>query len=243
MIDEQTIVHARALVASLEAGNDDEAKHNLDSLSAINENNLFREIGRLTRDLHDTLNNFHLDNRLTSLAAQDIPDAKDRLEYVLALTADAANKTMDAVEKGISITDAIKGDAGTLNEGWTKVRNKELEGVAFRELCSKTETFISSTASDSIELHDLLNQALMAQDFQDLTGQVLKRVIKMVHDVEESMVETIKMFGAMSEYNEAVEEGKKEEKGASGPTIHTENRDDVVSSQDDVDDLLSSLGF
>jgi len=65
----------------------------------------------------------------------------------------------------------------------------------------------------------------------------------MVHDVEESMVETIKMFGAMSEYNDAVEDGKKEEKGSSGPIIHAENRDDVVNSQDDVDDLLSSLGF
>ena len=243
MIDEQTIAHAKELVKNLEAGNEQEAKLNLDSLSAISESNLFKEIGRLTRDLHNTLNNFHLDNRITSLAAQDIPDAKDRLEYVLALTADAANKTMDAVEKGISITDTIKIDAGTLNEGWTKVRNKELEGVAFRDLCTETETFISSTATGSIELHDLLHQALMAQDFQDLTGQVLKRVIKMVHDVEESMVNTIKMFGAMAEYNEAVEDGKKDEEGASGPILHAENRDDVVSNQDDVDDLLYSLGF
>jgi len=245
MIDKETIVHAKALVASLESGNDEEARTHLDRLSLISENNLFKEIGRLTRDLHETLNNFHIDNRLTALAAQEIPDAKDRLEYVLALTADAANKTMDTVEKGIKITDAIKDEAGSLNVGWTKVHHKELDAAEFRTLCSTTEKFISSTATDSIELHDLLNQALMAQDFQDLTGQVIQRVIKMVHDVEESMVETIKMFGAMSEYHDAVDEGKKADRdsGSTGPTIHTENRDDIVTSQDDVDDLLSSLGF
>jgi len=236
-------VHAKALVASFESGNIEKAQNNLDSLTGINESNLFREIGRLTRDLHETLHNFNLDNRLTAIAAQDIPDAKDRLEYVLSVTADAANKTMDAVEKGIVITDSIKSDAGLLNAGWLKVRNKEIEGNEFRQLCSATEKFISSTANESVELHQLLHNALMAQDFQDLTGQVIKRVIQVVHDVEESLVETIKTFGDMPGYKEAVEEGKKYKTDVAGPAIKAEERDDVVQSQDDVDDLLSSLGF
>lgn len=243
MIDEQTIIQARLLVENLEAGKEEAAKANLDCLTSISESSLFKEIGKLTRELHDTLNSFHLDTRITSLAAHDIPDAKDRLEYVMTLTADAANRTMDAVEKGISIADDIKIKAGELDQGWHQVRNKELDGSQFRTLCSSTETFISSTATGSVELHNLLQDALMAQDFQDLTGQVIKRVIQMVHEVEESLVATIKMFGEISQYHEAVNGEREEKSGSGGPIIDTKNRDDVVANQDDVDDLLSSLGF
>jgi len=243
MIDENTIVQAKLLLENLEAGNEEAAQKNLDNLSSVSENRLFKEIGKLTRDLHDTLNSFHLDTRLTSLAAQDIPDAKDRLEYVMTLTAEAANKTMDAVEDGINIVGGIKSNAIDLDAGWQKVRKKELDGVQFRELCASTETFISTTASGSVELHSLLQEALMAQDFQDLTGQVIKRVIQLVHEVEESLVATIKMFGEMTEYQEALEEDVEPNAAQRGPQMNVENRSDVVSSQDDVDDLLSSLRF
>ncbi|PCJ49976.1 MAG: protein phosphatase [Gammaproteobacteria bacterium] len=244
MDKQQTIKQAKLLIEHLEAGNEQQAKSCLDSLATISESNLFKEIGKLTRDLHDTLNSFHLDTRLTSLATQDIPDAKDRLEYVMTLTADAANTTMDAVEEGISISDDIKSKAADLDEGWQKVRNKQLDGVQFRALCTLTEKFITKTANDSVKLHSLLEDALMAQGFQDLTGQVIKRVIQLVHEVEESLVETIKMFGEMSDYHETVSGTEKDRKvEASGPAMNADTRDDVVKSQDEVDDLLSSLGF
>jgi chemotaxis protein CheZ len=248
MNKEQTLSLAKQLIEHLEADNDRGAKSSLDSLVAISESNLFKEIGKLTRELHDTLNNFHLDTRLTSLTTYDIPDAKDRLEYVMKLTADAANTTMDAVEEGISISDTIKDKAADLDAGWQKVRNKELDGNQFRALCTLTEAFISTTANDSTTLHKLLQDALMAQGFQDLTGQVIKRVIQLVHEVEESLVETIKMFGEMSDYHETVnaenfDDGKKEKVESSGPAMKADTRNDVVNSQDEVDDLLSSLGF
>ena len=247
MDKDQTISLAKQLIEHLEADNEKAAKSALDSLAVISESNLFNEIGKLTRDLHDTLNSFHLDTRLTSLASHEIPDAKDRLEYVMKLTADAANTTMDAVEEGISIADTIKDKAADLDAGWQKVRNKELDGNQFRALCTLTETFISTTANDSVTLHKLLEDALMAQGFQDLTGQVIKRVIQLVHEVEESLVETIKMFGEMSDYHEAVngadKDGKDVKVEASGPAMNAETRSDVVNSQDEVDDLLSSLGF
>ncbi|MFT5451246.1 MAG: chemotaxis protein CheZ [Enterobacterales bacterium] len=251
MDKDRALILAKQLIENLEADNEETAKSTLDSLAAISESKLFKEIGKLTRDLHDTLNNFHLDTRLTSLTTHDIPDAKDRLEYVMKLTADAANTTMDAVEEGISISDTIKGKAAELDEGWQRVRNKELDGNQFRALCTLTETFITTTANDSVTLHKLLEDALMAQGFQDLTGQVIKRVIQLVHEVEESLVETIKMFGEMSDYHEAVNsgvndvaiDGKKEKIAPSGPAMNAETRSDVVNSQDEVDDLLSSLGF
>ena len=243
MFNENTIAQAKQLVENLEAGNEEAAQENLDSLSSVGQHKLFKEIGKLTRELHDTLNSFTLDTKLTSLAAQDMPEAKDRLEYVMKLTADAANRTMDAVEGGIELASSIKEESAKLDLGWQKVRNKELDGNQFRDLCSSTESFISLTANDSVALQGFLQDALMAQDFQDLTGQVITRVIQMVQEVQDSLVATIKMFGEITQYDEAVVAEKKIEKGSTGPTINADERDDVVSNQDDVDDLLSSLGF
>jgi chemotaxis protein CheZ len=243
MINEQTLEQAKALVASLESGNEAEAHAILDEIAQIRENNLFQEIGKLTRDLHDTLNSFQMDNRITELAAQDIPDAKDRLEYVLELTAQSANKTMDCVEEGIHLSDSLKVRAARLNDNWQLVRNKEVTGEQFRNICSDTESFIDDSTHDTIRLHELFNEVLLAQDFQDLTGQVIKRVIQLVQDVEGSLVNTIKTFGALTEYQDAVETGKKDEKGPVGPAMNADIREDVVANQDDVDDLLSSLGF
>lgn len=242
MIDEKRIIQARLLLENLEAGNTVAAKDNLSALCAIGESRLFKEIGKLTRGLHDTLNSFQLDKRITSLAAQDIPGAKDNLEYVLKSTADAANKTMDVVEAGISIVDKIRDQAIELNESWVNVKSKDIEEVEFRSLCDSTEGFISNTADKSVELRKLLEDALMAQGFQDLTGQVIKRVIQLVQEIEESLIETIKTFGDMTEYEDAANQTKVTV-GVQGPVVDTNNRDDVVKNQDDVDDLLSSLGF
>ncbi len=243
MLNDALIDEARALVAAYDAGNEATAKAHYEKLTAISEQTLFREIGKLTRELHDTLNNFHLDNRLTTLAAHDIPDAKDRLEYVVKMTADAANKTMDAVEEGIKIAAVLEADSNRLNDGWVDVHNKKMEGSAFRELCAETQTHMQQAADRSKELSRLMHEVLLAQDFQDLTGQVINRVIRLVQDVETSLVETIKMFGGAQDYDSAVKQDRELEKGATGPTVKAKKTDEVVADQTDVDDLLSSLGF
>lgn len=243
MLTDAIINEARALITALDSGDEKLALSHYEKLAAISEQNLFKEIGKLTRELHDTLNNFHLDNRITSLAAHDIPDAKDRLEYVVQMTADAANKTMDAVEKGLDISSDIEKEANRLNDGWQGVYNKNLEGQNFKSLCDDTHVYMQDAAKNSIELNKLLHEALLAQDFQDLTGQVIQRVIRLVHDVESSLVETIKMFGGAQEYEQALEAEREQDKGPTGPTVKTESKSDVVSGQDEVDDLLSSLGF
>jgi chemotaxis protein CheZ len=243
MLNEAIVEQAKALVAAYDAGDEALAKIHYEQLAAISEQNLFKEIGKLTRELHDTLNNFHLDTRLTSLAAHDIPDAKDRLEYVVQMTADAANKTMDAVEEGLEISSVIQTEANRLNDGWQKVYNKNLEGKDFRSLCDDTHLYMQDAANKSVELNKLLHEALLAQDFQDLTGQVIQRVIQLVQDVESSLIDTIKTFGGTQDYEQALKAERKTEEGATGPTVKAAEKSDVVSGQDDVDDLLSSLGF
>ena len=243
MLNDALIEEAKALVAAYESGNEMSARAHYEKLTSISEQNLFREIGKLTRELHDTLNNFHLDNRLTDLAAHEIPDAKDRLEYVVKMTADAANKTMDAVEQGIQIASLLETDSNRLNEGWAEVRDQRLEGDNFNSLCTETQSHMQMASESSKELNRLLHEVLMAQDFQDLTGQVIQRVIRLVQDVESSLIETIKMFGGAQDYETAVAKERELEKGATGPTVKPAKTEEVVSGQDDVDDLLSSLGF
>lgn len=243
MLNDALIDEAKALIAAYESGDEMSARAHYEKLTSISEQNLFREIGKLTRELHDTMSNFHLDNRLTDLAAHEIPDAKDRLEYVVQMTADAANKTMDAVEQGIQIASVLETDSNQLNDGWVDVHNKKMEGSDFRSLCTDTQEHMQTAADSSKELNRLLHEVLLAQDFQDLTGQVIQRVIKLVQDVESSLVETIKMFGGAQDLEKAVTKDRELEKGATGPTVKPAKTEEVVSGQSDVDDLLSSLGF
>lgn len=234
---------AKELVRSLETGNEADARRALDNLSRGRDYNLFSELGKLTRELHEALNSFQLDSRIAEIAGQDIPDAQERLQYVIKMTEQAANRTMDAIERSLPMADTINQGASALLPLWGKVMRKELGGAEFKELCVDTEKFLSETSNSSQELHSQLTDVLMAQDYQDLTGQVIRRVITLVKDVEDNLVRMIRVFGATDIYQTAQEHKDEAAKQAQGPVINPEVRDDVVTGQDDVDDLLSSLGF
>jgi chemotaxis protein CheZ len=238
---------ARMLVASLEQGETEKAQTIVDEITHIRENDLFVEVGKLTRQLHESINNFQLEDRIMDITAQDIPDAKDRLEYVISMTEKAANTTMDAVEASLPMADSIGNSCQELSIDWTKLKEKKLKPGEFRALVGRMEKFLDATKGDTEQLQSLLTQVLMAQDFQDLTGQVIRRVIDLVHEVETSLVSMIRMFGCMNEYEQAQTKSKDklDVDGivAEGPVINPDERTDVVQNQDDVDDLLSSLGF
>ncbi len=243
MDNENSIKQTEEMLTHLKNGDAKAADLILQNLNKSRESDLFSEIGKLTRELHDALNSFKLDSRIADLAAQDIPDAKDRLEYVLKMTDEAANKTMDALDSASELNKQMSAKTTSLKSAWEKINNKQNDPGDFKIFFNDMGDFLNQAETKNVELGTHLTEILMAQDFQDLTGQVIKNVITLVHDVEESLVHTITMFGHMDEYNQAVETGKKPETGVEGPIINTTKRDDVVSNQDDVDDLLSSLGF
>ncbi|MEM9102074.1 MAG: protein phosphatase CheZ [Pseudomonadota bacterium] len=242
MTESVDLENARNLVKCLEENDQEGADMYMAELTKARESNLFIEVGKLTRELHEALSNFQLDTRISDLAAQDIPDAKDRLKYVIETTEDAANKTMDAVEKSLPMADNIGLGASNLKTDWDKLMNKQMQPAEFRVLCQDMKSYLDDTKNSAHTLHTLLTEVLMAQGYQDLTGQVIRRVIQMVQDVEESLVTMIRMFGSMNDYDDAKDKTKIED-GVEGPIVNKEKRDDVVNSQDDVDDLLSSLGF
>lgn len=242
----KTIDQTKDLLEHLENNEIEDAQELLDSLASEGDEDLFVEIGKLTRKLHEALTNFQMDSRITDIAASEIPNAKERLNYVIQKTEEAANKTMDKVESCSERSDKISKESEALLEQWQKLYSRELEPGDFRKLCKDIEIHLKNNKDEADKLHGELTDVLMAQDYQDLTGQVIRQVITLVHDVEESMVHIIKMFGDMDGYDSAKKqaEGKGLAKdGVEGPVVNKEKRDDVVSGQDEVDDLLSSLGF
>ncbi|MCJ8303689.1 protein phosphatase CheZ [Shewanella sp.] len=202
---------------------------------------LFDEVGRLTRQLHSAIVGFQVDDRLVELANTEIPDAKERLNYVIDMTEQAANKTMDAVEECLPLANALTTNIQSVKPAWDRLMRREIELSEFKTLCHDVQQLVERSELDSIRLKELLNQILLAQDFQDLTGQMIKRVIDLVREVEHNLVSMLTVFGeqAVSE-NPAIIDSSVV---AEGPIMNAEQRDDVVTGQDEVDDLLSSLGF
>lgn len=247
MIGEETLTQARLLVQQIEDGKDVEAKQTLEDLAKMRESDLFQELGKLTRELHDTLGNFRLDSRITAFAEQDIPDAKERLNYVITMTEQAADKTLTAVEESIPVSEGLQKRSGELHGQWERFRNRDMSADEFRELSRELDEFFPKIRDDAQILQSNLSQVLMAQDFQDLTGQIIRRVITLVQDVEQSLVDLIRISGrAMLPAEKQPEAKTKKNIKAEGPAVpgvdDTEEAA-VLQGQDDVDDLLSSLGF
>jgi len=239
--NQQRLEKARALVASLEAGNEDEADRLIDALSlASGEDELFLEVGRLTRELHDAINGFLLDARINDMTSVEIPDAKERLKYVITMTQQSADRTLTAVENSLPLVEVMEKRAAALSEEWNKLRMRMLNKDEFKGLSDDLADFLLHTQEDAKALHSSLSEVLMAQDFQDLTGQIIRKVIDLVHDVEEKLVKLVRITGSKLDEGKAPEQ---EKEALAGPAIPGLDHGDQVTSQDDVDDLLSSLGF
>jgi len=237
---------ARALVAELESGNTNAAENLIDELGRMREQNLFRELGKMTRQLHDALNSFAVDSRMVSLAESDIPDAKARLNHVIDMTEESANRTLTAVEGTLPIAEQLQEQASTLHEKWGRFCNKDMRVTEFRDMSKEIDDFLGLTKGQAGQIHSNLSEVMMAQGFQDLTGQIIRRVITLVQEVEDNLVELIRLSGgARVERGEGAKEPRQEAdvmRGV-GPQVPGVDAGGAVSDQDEVDDLLSSLGF
>ncbi len=240
----ESLQQARALVSSLESGNESDVNHLLDQLGKLRESSLFNEIGKLTRELHDTINSFHLDARIADLTQKDIPDAKERLNYVITMTEQAANRTLDAVEQSLPLSNQLQQRAAGLRAPWQQARaaaNGALNGVG-----EQIDAFIDEVENDAVILQRNLSDALLAQDYQDLTGQIIRRVITLVHDVEQNLVGLVRLSGQRMggvTHTPTAAPTVASATVLEGPRVPTLDNADSLKGQDDVDDLLSSLGF
>ncbi|HGF7529800.1 TPA: protein phosphatase CheZ [Vibrio cholerae] len=239
-----SLEQAKELVQLLEQGQQSEANRLFTYVYESANNPMFKEIGMLTRDLHEALKNFQfqIDERFSEIATDEIPDARERLQYVIQKTEVAANKTMDAVDRCMPIADKLHESLLLIRPEWNGLMNGRIELMHFKSLCHRIDDLLSQVEGDSSELRGELTEILMAQDFQDLTGQIIKRVINLVNEVEKRLVEILTVFGAAQKEQKA-DKATVSSIEPEGPILNPHERIDAVSSQDEVDDLLSSLGF
>ncbi|MDO7901157.1 protein phosphatase CheZ [Pseudomonas sp. K1(2024)] len=245
--------HAEQLVQSLERGQFGEAVQLIHQLNQTRDRGLYQEVGKLTRELHSAIVSFQIDPRMPQAEeVSQITDATERLSYVVRLTENAANRTMDLVEESTPVLNGLSAEAQTLSADWQRFMRREVPATEFRELVKRVDGFLTHSAEGNRKVAGHLNDILLAQDYQDLTGQVIKRVTALVAEVESNLLKLVLMasqvdrFAGIEHDHDQLRAEKDEEKHPArgeGPQIHADKREDVVSGQDDVDDLLSSLGF
>lgn len=245
--------HANELVDSLERGKFGDAVQLIHQLNQTRDRGLYQEVGKLTRELHSAIVSFHIDPQMPQAdEVSQITDATERLSYVVKLTEGAANRTMDLVEQSTPVLQELSAEASTLSADWQRFMRREVAAPEFRELARRVDSFLTRSEAGTREVAGHLNDILLAQDYQDLTGQVIKRVTQLVTEVESNLLKLVLMasqvdrFAGIEHDHQQLRAEKDQEKHPTrgeGPQIHADKRDDVASSQDDVDDLLSSLGF
>ncbi len=198
--------------------------------------NVFNKVGHLARQLHDTLRQLGYDHALEDVA-QQMPDARSRLNYVAQMTENAASRVLNATDVAIPLQDDVEKRSSALHDRWEKLYRNELSVDEFRALANETRGFLGDVPGFARDTRAQLNEIMMAQDFQDLTGQVIKKIVEMSQQLESGLLQVL-IEAMPAEKRAATPEGL-----LNGPVINSEGRSDVVTSQEQVDDLLESLGF
>jgi chemotaxis protein CheZ len=220
------------------------AAANADSTAAANEpaldrasDHVIKQIGQMTRTLHDALRELGYDKMLQN-AAQTMPDARDRLAYIAAKTEEAAGRVLNATDAAGPIQSQLAAGAATLNGSWDKLMANQLSVDEFKALVADTRGYLAAVPQRTAETTGHLHEIMMAQDFQDLTGQVIKKITELAHDMES------KLINVLLEVTPPQQRGADAETGLlNGPAMNAHLRADVVTSQNQVDELLESLGF
>ena len=196
---------------------------------------LVNRIGHLTRQMREGMRELGLDKSIAK-AAEAIPDARDRLGYVAQMTERAAERALNAVDAAQPIQDQLSRQAQALNQRWDAWFAEPVELDHARELVIDTRSYLLDVPKQASATNAQLIEIMMAQDFQDLTGQVIKKMMDVIRDMETQLLQLL-IDNAPPE--------KRHEAGAgllNGPQTKTGNLD-AVDDQSQVDDLLASLGF
>lgn len=193
-----------------------------------------QRIAQLMRLVRESMHELGLDQAVKD-AAHAIPDARDRLRYVGRMTEQAANKVLTAAEETGPLQEQLSAGSQNLGQRWQHWFDAPAELPVARELVDDTRDFLDLVGRHSKSTQENLMEIIMAQDFQDLTGQVIQGMLKVIGTIETELVQVL---------IDSVPPEKREETAGllNGPVIDTAAAD-VVTDQDQVDDLLSSLGF
>ncbi len=198
---------------------------------------LISQVGQLTRRLHDTLRELGY-HHAVERAADAVPDARQRLSYVAALTEQAATRTLVAAERARAMQDQVSRDAAQLGAAWEEYFGGNSGPTELWQLAEQTWEFLQALQGRTAATSAQLLEVVLAQEFQDLTGQVIRRVIEAAQDLEQQLLALL-IDGAAPQVRVQIQHSGK----LAGPVTDADGRSDVVTSQAQVDELLESLGF
>nr|WP_315429763.1 protein phosphatase CheZ [uncultured Albidiferax sp.] len=189
-----------------------------------------QKLGMLTRQLHDSLNELGYTDKLKD-SVDELPDAQSRLTYIARLTGEAAEKVLSRV------------DLAKIQHDFIAAETTRLAALIVKDPVAAVATgavynFVADVERASKEIDSHLTEIMMAQDFHDLTGQVIARVINLTATIEKQLIELL-----IQTAPSAAPVAPKVPEGLTGPVVDPSTRTDVVTDQSQVDDLLASLGF
>lgn len=190
---------------------------------------VFHQLGLITRQLHDTLTQLGVMPKLQH-AADGLPDARSRLNYIAQKTSEAADKVLNSVDQAKAEHANIASETRRMAAAIVK---DPVKAVASGSLIN----FVGDVEAATARIDQHLTDIMLAQDFHDLTGQVVAKVVKLASELEDSLVKLL-VQAAPPEQAQKVEAAI-----LNGPVVNPEGRTDIVKNQGEVDDLLASLGF
>lgn len=199
--------------------------------------NMYERLGGIVRLLHDSLRELGYDRALTEASSQ-IVDAQDRLEYVATLTEQAANKVLNTLDEGMPAQDKLSKQAQDMDARWNDLFSGKLSLDEFKALAGDSRQFAKSVSEATEAEKARLLDIMMAQDFQDITGQLIKKVVTITKTVENELAQLLR-DNAPPETRAKLAE----KEAAPAPLMQGPSVPDVALDQDNVDDLLADLGF
>lgn len=206
------------------------------SAGECEQDEMLARVGQITRTLHDSLRELGFD-KILEKATMDIPDVRDRLNYVARMTEQAAQRVLNATDAAIPLQERIDAGAGEILNGWQSALNAPFSEANYRDMATLTMQCLADMRNDTSATKQQLLDIMMAQDFQDLTGQVIRKVTELAQGLEQQLVQLL------IDYSPAEVRRESSSSLLNGPQINPTSKSDVVVDQGQVDDLLDSLGF
>jgi chemotaxis protein CheZ len=221
-----TAAVASVAVASVAAGE-----------GAEGDKNMYERLGGIVRLLHDSLRELGYDRALTEASSQ-INDAQDRLEYVATLTEQAANKVLNTLDEGMPAQDKLSKQAQDMEGRWSALFAGKLSLDEFKALAGDSRQFAQAVSEATEAEKARLLEIMMAQDFQDITGQLIKKVVLITKTVENELAQLLRDNAPPETRAKLAEKETAPVQLMSGPSVPS-----AALDQDNVDDLLADLGF
>jgi len=231
-----------ALQGALDAGNEAAFRQAFEQLREGMSAEFMPELKRITASAQEALRRFREETRLDALAANEVPDARKRLAHVVKLTEEAAHRTLDLVERSGPIVDQAARDAADLLEAWSAYPHRD--GVGGSLWPERAHAFLERAVKDTDEVRGNLSEMLLAQGYQDLTGQITRGVIALVGELETMLGHLVRLSNGDETMRSlrALPAPVNDLSRGIGPTVPGVQDGGSVNDQDDIDALLKSFG-